>query len=363
MVKALTYILIYLSLNNFSFSNKGDDKPLVKTTACDTCITVITTDTKAKSITDDKSTLKSVDRDTCNTINTAALYKSISREELVYMVDSILDLDSISPKTIEMLTFYSAELAKPKEAEKEIKGETKTLNSLSSLPATDFYDSFDEKTCFVPVPEQTLPDTLKLVISNDSLGTYFPPTCGVITSNFGWRDNRMHKGMDINLRRGDQIHAAFGGMVRIARYNGGYGNVVIVRHYNGLETVYAHLSKIKVKTGQVVISGQVLGLGGATGHATGNHLHFEVRFKGHALNPANFISFTENKTFNDTLIIRKSRYGVAAFPSNATVYTVQRGDSWYEVAKRYGLTTRQLGSMNGTDRRFYLRVGQKIRIN
>ena len=139
--------------------------------------------------------------------------------------------------------------------------------------------------------------------------------------------------------------------------------MVIVRHYNGLETVYAHLSKIKVKTGQVITAGQVLGLGGATGHATGSHLHFEVRFKGHALNPANFISFTENKIFYDTLIIRKSRYGVAAFPANATVYTVQRGDSWYEVAKRYGLTTRQLGTLNGTDRRFYLRVGQKIRIN
>ncbi|HTA63594.1 MAG TPA: M23 family metallopeptidase [Bacteroidia bacterium] len=353
MVKTLIYALACLSLASFTFANKGDNKPLAKATACDTCVTVILTDTKM----DDKPTLKSVGRDTSNaTIIATSLNKSISREELVYMVDSILDLDSISPKTIAMLTFYSAELSKPKEIEKEAK-------VLSSLPATDFYESFDETTCFVPVPEQTLPDTLKLVVSNDSLGDYFPPICGVVTSNYGWRDNRMHKGMDINLRRGDIVHAAFGGMVRIARYNGGYGNVVIVRHYNGLETVYAHLSKIKVKTGQVVISGQVLGLGGATGHATGNHLHFEVRFKGHALNPANFISFTENKILNDTLIIRKSRYGVAAFPSNATVYTVQRGDSWYEVAKRYGLTTRQLGSLNGTDRRFYLRVGQKIRIN
>jgi len=344
MVKTLIYVLLCFALASFTFAKTGDDKPVVKSTTCDTCITT----TIAKTINDD----------TCSTITNVtaiSIVKSISREELVYMVDSILDLDSISLKTIEMLTLYSAELNKPKEKEER--------KALSSLPALDFYDSFDETTCFVPVPEQSLPDTLKLVISNDSLGAYFPPTCGVITSNFGWRDNRMHKGMDINLRRGDQVHAAFGGMVRIARYNGGYGNVVIVRHYNGLETVYAHLSKIKVKTGQVVISGQLLGLGGATGHATGNHLHFEVRFKGHALNPANFISFTENKTLNDTLIIRKSRYGVAAFPSNATVYTVQRGDSWYEIAKRYGLTTRQLGSMNGTDRRFYLRVGQKIRIN
>lgn len=278
-------------------------------------------------------------------------YKLVSREELVYMVDSILDLDSISPNTIEMLTKYSADL------------ESLKAKKLTNLPATDFYESFDESTCFMPVPEQTLPDTFRLVISNDSLGNYFPPISGIITSNFGWRDNRMHKGMDIDLKRGDQVHAAFDGMVRIARYNGGYGNVVIVRHYNGLETVYAHLSKIKVKAGQVVIAGQTLGLGGATGHATGTHLHFEVRFKGHALNPANFISFTENNTFNDTLIIRKSKYGIAAFPANASIYTVQRGDSWYEIAKRYALTTHQLSALNGTDKRFYLRVGQKIRIN
>ena len=278
-------------------------------------------------------------------------YKAVSREELVYLVDSILDLDSISPKVIEMLTKYSAEL------------ESLKTKKLSNMPATDFYETFDEAIFFTPIADALLPDTLKLVISNDSLGNYFPPICGIITSNYGWRDNRMHKGMDIDLKRGDQVHAAFDGMVRIARYNGGYGNVVIVRHYNGLETVYAHLSKIKVKPGQVVIAGQTLGLGGATGHATGSHLHFEVRFKGHALNPANFISFTENNTFNDTLIIRKSKYGIAAFPVNASIYTVQRGDSWYEIAKRYALTTHQLGILNGTDKRFYLRVGQKIRIN
>ena len=278
-------------------------------------------------------------------------YKAVSREELVYLVDSILDLDTISPKVIEMLTKYSAEL------------ETLKSKKLNNLPATDFYESFDEATFFTPIADALLPDTLKLIITNDSLGNYFPPICGIITSNYGWRDNRMHKGMDIDLKRGDQVHAAFDGMVRIARYNGGYGNVVIVRHYNGLETVYAHLSKIKVKPGQVVIAGQTLGLGGATGHATGTHLHFEVRFKGHALNPANFISFTENNTFNDTLIIRKSKYGMAAFPANASVYTVKRGDSWFEIAKRYALTTHQLGALNGTDKRFYLKVGQKIRIN
>ena len=320
MLKSFTYTAFCCALIciSFAFSINGNDKPFPKL----------------------------VKQDTLSNIS-----KTISKEELVYMVDSILDLDTISITTIEMLNKYITEL------------EVLKTKKLCNMPATDFYESFDEETCFIPVPDISLPDTLKLVVTNDSLGNYFPPICGIITSNFGWRDNRMHKGLDIDLNRGDQVHAAFDGMVRIARYNGGYGNVVIVRHYNGLETVYAHLSKIKVKTGQIVTAGQTLGLGGATGHATGTHLHFEVRFKGHALNPANFISFTENKIFNDTLIIRKSKYGVAAFPANASVYTVQRGDSWYEIAKRYGLTTRQLSALNGTDKRFYLKVGQKIRIN
>jgi murein DD-endopeptidase MepM/ murein hydrolase activator NlpD len=286
-----------------------------------------------------------------NNKDTVHAVKSISYEELIYMVDSILDLDTVSPQAIALITSYSAELDRMK------------TSKLSLMPAEEFYEDFDEQTVFSPVPEDQLPDLLNLMVTNDSLGKYTPPICGIVTSNYGWRDKRMHKGIDIDLRKGDKVFAAFDGKVRIARKQNGYGNVVIVRHYNGLETVYAHLSKIKVKPGQVVTSGELVGLGGMTGHATGTHLHFEVRFKGHALNPANLISFTEHKIYNDTLILRKSKYGLAAFPGNATVYTVQRGDSWYEIAKRYGLTSQQMKALNGTDKRFYLKVGQQIRIN
>jgi len=286
-----------------------------------------------------------------NNKDTTHTSRIISHDELVYMVDSILDLDTISPQAIEMITFYTTELERMK------------TSKLNLMPAGEFYEDFDEETVFSPAPDECLPDLMDLLMTNDSLGTYTPPICGIVTSNYGWREKRMHKGIDIDLNKGDKVLSAFDGKVRIARRQNGYGNVVIVRHYNGLETVYAHLSKIKVKAGQTVTSGTLLGLGGMTGHATGTHLHFEVRFKGHALNPANLISFTENKIYNDTLTLRKSKYGLAAFPSNATVYTVQRGDSWYEIAKRYGLTSQQMKSLNGTDKRFYLKVGQQIRIN
>ncbi len=283
--------------------------------------------------------------------DTTHVVKTVSYEELVYMVDSILDLDTVSPEVIAMVTNYSAELERMKTVK------------LTTIPAEEFYSDFDEETVFAPAPDDALPELMNLLMTNDSLGTYTPPICGIVTSNYGWREKRMHKGIDIDLNKGDKVLCAFDGKVRIARRQNGYGNVVIVRHYNGLETVYAHLSRIKVKAGDMVTSGQMVGLGGMTGHATGTHLHFEVRFKGHALNPANLISFTEFKTYSDTLTLRKSKYGLAAFPSNATVYTVQRGDSWYEVAKRYGLTTQQMKALNGTDKRFYLKVGQQIRIN
>ncbi len=285
--------------------------------------------------------------------------KPISRDELVYMVDSILDLDSVPVAAIEMLNYYSAELEKTSIERSRIMKTSK----LSKLPASEIYDSFDEENLFKLATDECLPDLQNIIVQNDSLGNYTAPICGVVTSNYGWRDKRMHKGIDIDLNKGDKVLAAFDGMVRIARRNNGFGNVVIIRHYNGFETVYAHLSKLKVKAGQVVTSGQLVGLGGATGHATGTHLHFEVRYMGHALNPANFISFDEGKILNDTVTIRKSKYGIAAFPSNAKIYTVQRGDSWYEVAKRYGLTSQSMKAMNGTDKRFYLKVGQKIRIN
>lgn len=290
----------------------------------------------------------------------SACGKIISQDELVYMVDSILDLDSISVTAIEMLDNYKAELERSKT---NTAINTTPGSKFSSLPAADMYEAFDLENFFIPAGEERLPELLNLPVENDSLGAYTAPICGIVTSNYGWRDKRMHKGIDIDLNKGDKVLAAFDGMVRIARHGNGYGNVVIVRHYNGLETVYAHLSKIKVKAGQIVTSGQLVGLGGATGHATGTHLHFEVRYKGHALNPANLICFDEGRMYNDTITIRKSKYGIAAFPSDAEIYTVQRGDSWYEIAKRYGLTSAQMKALNGTDKRFYLKAGQKIRIN
>lgn len=279
----------------------------------------------------------------------------ITKAMLVDIIDSLLDQESISERDIELVSYYSSVVNSNEANLASVK--------FGSLPATSYYDDFDESTVFQITELNEFPESQYLNIDSDSLGHYHHPKVGPINSKFGWRDGRMHKGIDINLNRGDAIVAAFDGMVRIAQAKGAFGNVIIIRHYNGLETVYAHLSKIKVKKGQVVKGGQLIGLGGNTGRSSGPHLHFEIRFKGQALNPSNIICFKENKILHDSLVIKKTRYGICAYPSNAKLHTIEKGDSWYEIARRYGLTTKELCTLNGTDKRYYLKVGQKLRVN
>ncbi|SFI67179.1 M23 family metallopeptidase [Thermoflavimicrobium dichotomicum] len=113
------------------------------------------------------------------------------------------------------------------------------------------------------------------------------PVDGQITSNFGWRNGRQHKGIDIwnAARSKTPIHSSLGGVVVRAGYAGSYGNLVVVDHGGGWVTYYAHLSRIHVHKGQKVDTGQLLGMMGSTGDSTGYHLHFEVRKNGQAINP------------------------------------------------------------------------------
>lgn len=139
-------------------------------------------------------------------------------------------------------------------------------------------------------------DTIELRLLSKYDANVFLPQIGSVTSPFGPRWGRMHQGVDIKLKTGDKVHSCFGGKVRYARYNqGGYGNLVIVRHYNGLESYYAHLSKVAVNTGDIVNAGDLLGYGGSTGHSTGPHLHFEIRYLDNALDPQAVFDFKNQR--------------------------------------------------------------------
>jgi murein DD-endopeptidase MepM/ murein hydrolase activator NlpD len=114
------------------------------------------------------------------------------------------------------------------------------------------------------------------------------PVSGVVTSGFGWRWGRMHEGIDISAPTGTSVRASASGTVIYAGWMGGYGQIVVIDHGNGLATAYAHLSSIWMGSGSVS-QGQAIGAVGCTGSCTGSHLHFEVRVNGSAVDPMGYL--------------------------------------------------------------------------
>lgn len=158
----------------------------------------------------------------------------------------------------------------------------------------------------------------------------------------------------------------------MAKSYSGYGKTVVVRHYNGLETVYAHLNRIKVKPGQEVKAGQLIGLGGRTGRATTEHLHFETRFLYEHFDASHMIDFTTQKLKSDTLILTPKRMGVkssAASNSTSSVnstdndyHIVRKGDTLYAISKKYGISLKKILQINHIEENSILRIGQKIKL-
>ena len=117
------------------------------------------------------------------------------------------------------------------------------------------------------------------------------PTSGVIMSRFGMRGSSYHTGIDVANSMGTTIYAAADGVVKFTGWYGGYGNLVIITHYDGLETYYAHCQSILVTADEPVSQGQPIALMGSTGNSTGPHLHMEVRVDGVAQNPQSYVYF------------------------------------------------------------------------
>ena len=177
-------------------------------------------------------------------------------------------------------------------------------------PSADLYEDWNNVYAH---RETTLPDTFRI----DLRGFCMPTDSRVVTSNFGARWGRQHKGLDIKVYVGDTIRAAFSGKIRIVKYEPrGYGKYVVIRHHNGLETIYGHMSKHLVVENQDVKAGDPIGLGGNTGRSTGSHLHFETRLCGVALNPALMFDFHNQDVTGDFYNFRRNRY--AAESAQAT---------------------------------------------
>ena len=247
-------------------------------------------------------------------------------------------------------------------------------------PSAQLYKEWDNKYAHRAT---ALPDSFLINLKHFCM----PTTSKVVTSNFGRRWGRMHKGIDVKVYIGDTIRAAFSGKVRIVKYEArGYGKYVVIRHYNGLETIYGHMSKHLVKENQIVKAGDPIGLGGNTGRSTGSHLHFETRLCGVALNPALMFDFRNQDVTGDTYMFRRSTNSRESAKANelrgkdsgemASVekqsaakksggdvryHKVKRGETLSSIAKKRGTTVSKLCKLNHISKRMRIRPGQILR--
>lgn len=185
-----------------------------------------------------------------------------------------------------------------------------------------------------------------------------------ITSNFGLRRYRWHYGTDIRLNTGDSVRTVFDGIVRIKKYDpSGYGYYLLLRHKNGLETLYGHLSKQMVEVGDEVKAGEVIGLGGSTGRSSGPHLHFEFRYQGNPLNPKDVYDFEQNTLTGDTLLLSPETFSYIKEARKVYYHKIRRGDTLSGISRRYGVSMSKICKLNGIHKTTVLRVGRRLRIN
>jgi len=259
-------------------------------------------------------------------------------------------------------------------------------NSTDSINSTENYNiksSHWDTLAFNPYKDETINYPFKIKF-NDSL--YKSPILKnkIVTSRYGWRWRRAHRGIDIDLIKGDDVVTILDGIVRFAKYNSGHGKLVIVRHFNGLETAYAHLSKISVKANDTVAAGQILGKGGATGNARGSHLHLVASYKGVAINPEYLFEFGDtnkiraselwvtkkwtkpylhsSKRTTKLELLRNEEEALASIEREKTIYVVKKGDTLSHISRRNNVSIRSICAVNNIRTTSVLKIGQKLYI-
>lgn len=260
-------------------------------------------------------------------------------------------------------------------------------NRLVAKDSTIFEKYWDTTTLF-PYRELDMSTMPKSVVIDlvDSTTSYHCPYRGDVhpRGKYGPRRRRQHQGVDLPLKTGDPVYATFCGRVRISQYNkGGYGNLIILRHDNGLETYYGHLSERLVEPGQWVEAGQIIGLGGSTGRSTGPHLHFETRYYGQSFDPERLIEFKSGMLCRETFLLKKSFFSIhsnagqdfddeianeeedrkeAAEKAAMKYHRIRSGDTLGGIARRYGTTVTNICRLNGIKSTTILRIGRSLRV-
>ncbi|MDY4556312.1 MAG: M23 family metallopeptidase [Prevotella sp.] len=303
---------------------------------------------------------------------------------------AILALASIAtlPATAQDLLARQAPIDRKMKAVDSVALHQLILNEQAETPAADLYEDWNNHYAHRAT---ALPDTFKINLR----GFCMPTDNRVVTSNFGARWGRQHKGIDVKVYIGDTIRAAFSGKVRMVKYEaGGYGKYVVIRHGNGLETIYGHMSKHLVAEDEIVEAGQPIGLGGNTGRSTGSHLHFETRLCGVALNPALMFDFKNQDVIGDYYMFYRDTYqkesivanrlrGVggkgkieadedtelaiaapaASYAKDVKFHKVKRGETLASIARKRGTTIDEICRLNRIGRNIRLMPGQILKYN
>ncbi|MFW6020274.1 MAG: peptidoglycan DD-metalloendopeptidase family protein [Bacteroidales bacterium] len=291
-------------------------------------------------------------------------------KQLLYLITGLLFTITLAGQDVE-----SKALSIPESKNDSIDLATNfhDLYDTENKPAFDLYESWNTNDLQYIKQDSLLKltdyflnmDSIAIILS-DSLHEYsLPAGKDKVTSSFGRRYYRFHYGTDIDLMTGDSVFAAFDGQVRYTGYHRGYGKTVVIRHYNGLETVYSHLSKIKTDTNAYVNAGELIGYGGSTGRSTGAHLHFETRYRGAAFDSETIFDYDSWKLNSDTLWLSANQFsylGPVKDRKNARYHYIKKGDNLGKIARMYGTTIQALCRVNGISRSTTLRIGKKLRV-
>ena len=250
------------------------------------------------------------------------------------------------------------------------------------FPANNLYSGAWSNKSVKAYSNLAVPESYTIDVSE-----FVMPFEGRVTSRYGMRKRRFHYGIDIKLQTGDTIRAAFDGKVRVRDYERrGYGNYLVLRHPNGLETVYGHLSKFLTEENETVKAGQPIALGGNTGRSTGSHLHLEFRFLGIAINPEEIVDFDQSCTRDEVYVYRGGKIEGVDYASvsgqkylnqskstetkkssqntgKLKYYRIKQGDTLGAIARRNGTTVNKLCKLNNIKPTTTLRVGASLRLS
>jgi murein DD-endopeptidase MepM/ murein hydrolase activator NlpD len=234
------------------------------------------------------------------------------------------------------------------------------------ITAFEYFSNWDTKKVDIyNFDIREFKDSLVLKLYDEKIGESWkmPMPDILVNSRFGPRWGRMHGGVDLDLNTGDAVYATFDGIIRVKSYDRyGFGYYYVVRHKNGLETLYGHLSKHVMEVGDEVLAGDLLGKGGSTGRSTGPHLHYELRFRGLYFDPEIVYDFEKNQILKRELLVDKKLFGHIAKARAAAYHRVKRGENLGSISRRYGVSISQITRLNGISTRSILRIGQSLRV-